>query len=390
MSGVITDLTIAAKLAARHINKRVNGSAEPPPNLDNFKSRWQALINQAPEGLIKRTTWVTIPAKQAPWLGTEVFLEAGDQLSYFMEGRVYASKALDIWIEPTVQIWCKVSEHGAIFRGTRNSHSFTANDKGKLLLGNYFPNDWADTQGTRLQDDGIYNDVSGEICLLIIQWCDTAIQGLNQILQLGDVNDSIAQEHQRLSNGDITPNGWHHRWNIGPSEIYTKTQRHDGQPCIHCHTQKDVGILQYPVDMALNENSDISWQWCVEQLPSTIREDSLPSHDYLSIAVEFDNGRDISYFWSSTLKKDNGFDCPLPNWQGKEYHVVVRNGKNGLNEWQQESRNLYQDYKHYMGQPPQRIVAVWLISNSLFQRGAGIADFANIVLSDGLKSKKVL
>jgi hypothetical protein len=32
----------------------------------------------------------------------------------------------------------------------------------------------------------------------------------------------------------------------------------------------------------------------MELLPSEAREDMLPAHDYLSIAMEFDNGQDIT------------------------------------------------------------------------------------------------
>ena len=106
----------------------------------------------------------------------------------------------------------------------------------------------------------------------------------------------------------------------------------------------------------------------------------MPSHDYLSLAVEFDNGRDITYYWSSSLPEGTGYDCPLPNWKGIEYHVVVRSGPLGLGEWLDERRNLHADYSKYMGEPPARITRVWLIANSIFQRGEGDCEYAQIVL----------
>jgi hypothetical protein len=161
-------------------------------------------------------------------------------------------------------------------------------------------------------------------------------------------------------------------------------------PCIHCHTNADVGILQKPADMPLQPGTLLSWRWCVAQLPSSLREDTVPSHDYLSIAVEFDNGRDITYYWSGSLAPETGYDCPLPNWHGKEYHVVVRCGSEGLGEWQTEQRDLYADYQHFMGEPPARIVSVWLIANSIFQRQPGSCDYADIVLSNKDNKIRVL
>jgi hypothetical protein len=108
------------------------------------------------------------------------------------------------------------------------------------------------------------------------------------------------------------------------------------------------------------------------------------------VAIEFDNGRDITYYWSSNLPAGTGYDCPLPNWAGKEYHVVVRTGTEGLGRWQNENRNLYHDYCKYMGKPPGRIVRVWLIANSIFQRGEGVCDYADIRLGSGQETVQVL
>jgi hypothetical protein len=128
----------------------------------------------------------------------------------------------------------------------------------------------------------------------------------------------------------------------------------------------------------------------MHQLASAIREDAIPSHDYLSIAVEFDNGRDITYYWSSTLAVETGYDCPLPNWKGKEYHVVVRSGEQGLGQWQNERRNLYKDYQRYMGEPPARIKKIWLIANSVFQRNNASCDYNDIILHHGNEPHQIL
>ena len=75
-----------------------------------------------------------------------------------------------------------------------------------------------------------------------------------------------------------------------------------------------------------------------------------------------------------------GYDCPLPNWSGKEFHVVIRSGQAGLGSWHAERRNLYRDYAHYMGTPPARIVKVWFIAASVFQRLDGASHYSDICL----------
>jgi hypothetical protein len=74
----------------------------------------------------------------------------------------------------------------------------------------------------------------------------------------------------------------------------------------------------------------------------------------------------------------------------KEFHVVVRCGGEGLGEWHSERRNLYTDYRRYMGEPPARIVRIWLIANSVFQRGEGICDYADIRLLSETGQERVL
>ena len=390
MAGPLTELGVAARLAGRSLARRLRSAVEPAPDLQRFSHDLQALLDKASPGTLRNYAWLTLPARQAPWFPGGFMLEKGDEVSYFIAGRVYASSFLDIYLQPALQLWCKVGSAGEIFRGTRDSHSFVARDSGELCFGNYFPNDWADRQGRRKQDDRVYRSLSGELRILMIRWSGSASAGLQALLGHGDCDGRIAAELQRIAQGDTTPPGWQYLWHLGPAEIYR--QRHDsqGRPCIHCHTHADVGILQKDVDLPLDEHTAISWRWCIAQLPSDLREDAVPSHDYLSLAVEFDNGRDITYYWSSSLPAGTGYDCPLPNWKGIEYHVVVRSGTPGLGEWQDERRNLHADYRRYLGEPPARITRIWLIANSIFQRGHGSCEYAQIVLHGSAGETRML
>ena len=119
----------------------------------------------------------------------------------------------------------------------------------------------------------------------------------------------------------------------------------------------------------------------VSALPSRLPEDEARSHDYLSIAVEFENGRDITYCWSWGLPVNHGFWCPLPTWRDREFHVVIRSGEECLGHWLSERRNIYEDYRLYMGSPPERIVRVWLIASSRWQRLRGEMQIRKILLT---------
>jgi hypothetical protein len=117
----------------------------------------------------------------------------------------------------------------------------------------------------------------------------------------------------------------------------------------------------------------------MEKLPSKVAEDTLPTHDYLSVAVEFDNGQDITYFWSCELPLETTFRCPIPTWTHRETHVVARTGLQDLGKWLSEERDVYADYAERIGGPmPERIVRVWLIAVTIFQQTEGRCQFADI------------
>ncbi|GCE83511.1 DUF3047 domain-containing protein [Komagataeibacter diospyri] len=148
---------------------------------------------------------------------------------------------------------------------------------------------------------------------------------------------------------------------------------HDGDCC----------ILETPVDIPLNDRTRLSWSWLVDKLPSELPEDLVLTHDYISVAVRFDNGRDLTYMWSKELPTDYHFVCPLPWWCDRETHWIVESGTEKLGQWQDAVRPVASDYRKAIGGPlPGRIVAVWLIANSVFQRIGGKARFRNIRLSE--------
>ncbi|MDT0497337.1 DUF3047 domain-containing protein [Algiphilus sp. W345] len=394
MAGVITELAVAGRRFIDTRRRRRAGQIEPAPDCARFKLRMQALLDQAPAGLIAKARWIDMPANAAPWLDSGVQLEPNDVVSWFVCGRTWASKPLDVWVSPALQVWSRIGNDGDLISASRNSHSVTADRAGTLQFGNYFPNDWADKHGNTMNPDTVYRSLKGELLILVIRWQSDALTGLKALQQSGDVDGWLAREIERLELGPQRPSGWNQLWHIPDNEIYRACQTPDGAPAICCHTHGDVGIIQHDVDFPFVPSTQIDWRWIVETLPSTIREDAVLSHDYLSIAIEFDTGKDLTYYWSSTLPVETGYICPLPAWKDKEYHVVVRSGSDGLGEWHSESRNLYADYQRHMarsmGGSPQRIVRIWLIANSVFQRGTGDCSYAGIRLSDGERVLSVL
>jgi len=176
---------------------------------------------------------------------------------------------------------------------------------------------------------------------------------------------------------------------LGESRIFESAHA-DGRDAIRITMQDDLAIMQKSAPFELVPGTSLRWEWRIDSLPGQVAEDTLPTHDYISLAVEFENGRDLSYFWSCVLPPGHAFACPIPTWTPRETHLVIRSGPKDLGRWIRESRDLHADCVRIYGSAPTRIVAVWLIAVSSFRRGRGDALIANIALEAAGKHLVVL
>jgi hypothetical protein len=269
----------------------------------------------------------------------------------------------------------RIGGRAPIRKVTANACSFEAWGDGEIEFCLKPPGEWLDDSG-RLDPAVPRTGVTGKISVTLALWPGDAATGVAAFERVTGLKGLVAK-------AEAPPPGWSYLWRIGDGSIYTP-RHEDGRACIHVHTHGDVGILQYPVEAPLDDDVTLEWRWRVDRLPSALPEHIQPTHDYLSIAVEYDNGQDLTYFWSNSLPVDTVFGCPLPWWDKRETHWAVRSGTAGLGTWVSELRHLKRDYVRAIpGAVPAKIVRVWLIANSVFQRGQGEATFADIALTSG-------
>jgi hypothetical protein len=367
------------------------GNAPPPLDDARFRASLEPWLAALPPGVSAGHGFHRLPATRAPWHDTGITLDKGESVTTIAEGRVYLSRPLDIWVGPAFQLWYRVGERGPVFRGTRSTHTFSAPETGRLWLASYFPGEWTDPTGALATPAADYAKVSGGMSVLVLRWSNGVdVGGLFEALARDTRAPGLVRaEAERLAHPVSTPDHWDYLWYLGPGEIYRSSSA-DGRPTLCCHTHGDVGILRREARLPLEAGSRLSWSWRVDELPIDLAEDTLPSHDYLSIAVEFDDGQDLTYYWSAALPVGTVYRCPLPTWKDKETHVVVRSGHSGLGRWCDEDRDLHADYVRIIGGPARQVVRVWLIANSLFQRGHGRCEYASIRLSNNDRTVEVL
>ncbi len=331
---------------------------------------------------------LALPGSEPPWTASGLALEAGEEWSAFAEGRLVASEEIDLWFGPRVYLWFRLGEKGPVFRNARETATRVAEASAPLSLC-VSPGNWTDPSGGYEAPDP-YGGLPGGFAVLLVRWRGDARRGIEALLALAPDEPLLRAELERLDEEIERPEGWAPLWRIGETDVFRAARGERGAAAIRAQPENDAGILVKPVAAPLTPETRLAWRWKLDALPSAVAEDQFHTHDYLSIAVEFENGQDITYTWSAELAPEHGYRCPLPWWDRHETHVVIRSGERDLGRWLGEERPLRADYERHAGVPPTRIVAVWLIAVSLFQHGRGVGDFAAIRLLSGAGALDVL
>ena len=340
---------------------------------------WQAAIDAAGETL-RCHGIIRVPCDSAGWVDSGIEVNVGETVTLLSTGSARVSEDPDISMAANLFLWWQIGPAGQIAKFPARTDTFTAQWAGNLRLVAHFPGAWLDESGG-LDPDWPRTAASGAFTVLILIWKDAVDNGLARFAAFDKTLLGLA-EHARILTPIHPPHGWHPLWRVGATEVYRETSTGSGFPRIVCRCADDAGIIRFPAEIALDETTRLSWRWRVTELPSKVAEDQVPTHDYLSIAVEFDNGLDLTYMWSAALPVGSVFRCPLPWWMKRETHQVVRSGRADQGRWLDEEQPVLADYVRAIGGAiPARITGIWLIAVAAFQRGRGQCEYQAIGLS---------
>lgn len=325
---------------------------------------------------LKTVALTKISGSDLPWTNTGLDLDKDDDITFLLGGGLDFGGGMVM--QPGVAFWVGFGEKRPMFITGQNTSTTAAYHSGPMYFARSLT-EWADKAGSLVTPPEHYQQVGGEIITMSLVWKGNPEQGLHKLIDAGITHELIAQELQRLKSPPSPPYDWKNMWLFGNNGVFREGNDNEDKR-IDVFTHDDVGIIQKDVDVALAPNTNISWEWNVSKLPSALPEDTVPTHDYLSVAVEFDDGKDLTYMWSSGLELGHTFRCPLPRWAALETHHVVRNQPKELGKWLSENQNVYTDYKKYIGGKATKITRIWFIANTVFQKGYGVASFRNIKL----------
>ena len=354
--------------------------------MDSLKSLSSALSAVTSE-VIDSFCHKVLGGEQRPWIGCGIHVTRGQAYSMLAGGRINWSKSNpQLYAGPGFHLWARVFPGGRIVNVTRTSGSFVADCDGEIQLGVYLGM-WRDEYGALDTPDSAFSRLSGALEVCVVSWRCPALEALDILVV--QINSTLLQtENERLKAAVLAPAGWKYLFEIGTTDVFRDCGTQPPRICLDA--SDDQAIIRKAVDFPLSPATCLSWRWRLLEHPSIEAENTPRTHDYISLAAEFDDGRDLTWIWSTSLPTETWFACPIKAWQPRETHYVVRSGTQPGDKAIAEERPVYADVAKSMGPPPARIVAIWLIAVASFQHGTARAEFEEICLSDNEQVLRVL
>lgn len=325
---------------------------------------------------------IPVPVNRPPWTPTEIHVDVGDQITWLAWGHVDLIKPLGAAVGPSTGLLCRVG-NGKVYDSGRSTRTFTADCSGPVQFAGRFPG-WVQEDGSivvdRVPHRLPYRALTGTLTAVAVRWPrGTDPRETLASVAADDQSGLCAAEAARLANPPQPPPGWNPHPSTAKEEIWAPVEHGVSLDC-----SNSGGILRHPVDAPLTPTLRLRWSWRVDELPSQLPEDTKITHDYVSIALEFDDGQDLTWYWSSALPEGFAYRCPFDYWRKLETHIVVRTGPANLGSWIDEERDVLADHQAAIGGPaPARVVNAWLIGVSFVQGGTARAEFREIELVDG-------
>jgi len=188
--------------------------------------------------------------------------------------------------------------------------------------------------------------------------------------------------------GGAYPGGWH---TLGFSKFRKETHYglvdNCGITVVEARAEGSSSGLIVLVDIDPSKYPWLTWRWKVARLvpgaDNTRREtEDAPAR----IEISFDgDSKKLSLadrLWAVQVKTVTGIDLPYATleyvwgagapkdtvientWTGRIRMLLVESGPERVGEWVTETRNVYEDYQRVFGEPPGRITAVGIITDT--------------------------
>jgi hypothetical protein len=177
------------------------------------------------------------------------------------------------------------------------------------------------------------------------------------------------------------PQGWNALKDAQEARGIYRVAEEEGNRFLRAHAEQQGIMIALSHAFQLKTFPFLRWRWRATQLPPGGDERAKRTNDSAAgVYVLYGSRvmpRAVKYVWSTTLPV--GTRATNPNyWRAKT--VVLRTGPTELGLWQQETVNLYQDYKELFESEPGAVLGIALITSSDSTSSVAAADYDDFVL----------
>jgi hypothetical protein len=180
------------------------------------------------------------------------------------------------------------------------------------------------------------------------------------------------------------PAGWILDLKTGTPDIVLQEEK--GNFWVRFRSQNASFGLRKEMNFDSKEYPFLNWRWKVARLPEKgnfLRKDQDDQAAQLYVLFpRFPakiNTNVLGYLWE-TDPKNKGLDGQSPAWF-KSRVIVLQAGPDKLNQWIQEKRNVYEDYKRLFGEEPPKVGGISLYINTQHTQGSAESFFDQIYFS---------
>ncbi len=177
------------------------------------------------------------------------------------------------------------------------------------------------------------------------------------------------------------PQGWSALKDAQEARGIYRVAEEDGNRFLRAHAEKQGIMIALSHAFQLKAFPFLRWRWRATQLPPGGDERAKRTNDSAAgVYVLYGSRimpRAVKYVWSTTLPVGTRATNPS-YWRAKT--IVLRTGPAELGMWEQETVNLYQDYKDLFESEPGEVLGIALITSSDSTSSVAAADYDDFVL----------
>ena len=180
------------------------------------------------------------------------------------------------------------------------------------------------------------------------------------------------------------PEGWTLEKKTGKPEI--KVEQSGDNAFIHFRSNNSSFGLKKELKFELKDYPYLNWKWKITSLPEKgdfLKKDT--DDQAAQVYVIFPrfpaklNTEFVGYLWESN-PKNKGKEGESPAWS-KSKVIVLQAGPEKLNQWIQEKRNVYEDYKKLFKKEPPKIGGISIYINTQHTQGRAESCYDDIFFS---------